>query len=254
MPRRTVPHGPPPVLRLPPATPQPALPPRFRTVVWNTLKARRDNWSAQFEDLLSGRHLALLQEAWLTPKADGMHADLLHTEWEWLLAVSWVDRGGAQTGVATGSPVVSSCTDALRSPDREPLLRTPKTALVTCYPIGDTTLLVVNVHAVNAVGLKAQKRQLDDLEQHIRAHTGPVLLGGDFNTQTAKKLRQLRALASRNDLREVELDTSDAQRSAVFGNPLDHVFVRGLTVHHAAVLGVQTSDHNPLLLDLELAR
>ena len=63
-------------------------------------------------------------------------------------------------GDAVASPVDLT---PLVSPETEPLIDTPKTALVTRYPIegSDTSLLCVNVHALNIVSAETLQLQLD---------------------------------------------------------------------------------------------
>jgi endonuclease/exonuclease/phosphatase (EEP) superfamily protein YafD len=41
-------------------------------------------------------------------------------------------------------------------------------------------------------------------------------------------------------------------RSRFFGQQVDHIFVRGLEVVHAATPQVRSSDHNPMLATLRL--
>jgi endonuclease/exonuclease/phosphatase (EEP) superfamily protein YafD len=143
----------------------------------------------------------------------------------------------------------------LVSPRTEPVVKTPKTALVTSYALAGegASLLVVNVHALNFVSADTLALHLDQLEDRMRPHEGPILLGGDFNAWSDEKQERLRALAARLALVEVAFDgrsEDEDGRTKVFGNALDYAFVRGLRVESARVEVSERSDHNALVLEL----
>jgi endonuclease/exonuclease/phosphatase (EEP) superfamily protein YafD len=233
----------------------------MRVLVWNVLKGRRPGWGDEFAELARDRHLVLLQEAWLREGAEAdapMRATLTGCEGlAWQMVVSWVDAGGGgfSTGVATGAAARPTTMTPLVSPETEPVIDTPKTALVTTYPLegSDAPLLVANIHALNFVSAETLSLHLDQLEEEIAGHVGPVLFAGDFNAWTDDKQARVRAMTGRLGLTELSFDghseDSDA-RTRVFGNPLDYAFVRGLEVTGARVHETQRSDHNGLLLEL----
>ena len=133
--------------------------------------------------------------------------------------------------------------------EREPILRLPKSALVTVYPLPDARLLmVVNIHAVNfSLGVDVYSKQLLPIGDQIAHHSGPVIMAGDFNAWSRPRMNALYRFAREMSLREVRF--SDDQRRRAFGRPLDFVFYRGLSVHDASVLVTRASDHNPLLVE-----
>ncbi len=97
-------------------------------------------------------------------------------------------RSGAGAGIAAASFRRNDA--GLRAPhlllslrEREPILRLPKSALVTVYPLPDARLLmVVNIHAVNfSLGVDVYSKQLLPIGDQIAHHSGPVIMAGDFN-------------------------------------------------------------------------
>jgi endonuclease/exonuclease/phosphatase (EEP) superfamily protein YafD len=243
------------------ATARRELPSTLRVLVWNVYKGQREGWEKEFEPLAQASDLVLLQEAWLregsSESCPMTQALCAHSKFAWQMVVSWVDEQGEgpSTGVATGAVAPPFDLTPLVSPATEPLIDTPKTALVTRYRLegNDEQLLCVNVHALNVVGADTLQLQLDQLGTAMEAHTGPVLLAGDFNVWTDEKQERLRALVSRLSLTEVTFDDLDSKadaRTRFFGNALDYAFVRGLKVDKASVHVTEGSDHNALLLTL----
>jgi endonuclease/exonuclease/phosphatase (EEP) superfamily protein YafD len=221
------------------------IPDTLSVLVWNLQKSSQNGWDADFIRLSADRDLLLLQEATL--------AAGLERRW------SSADRhfapgfqfGKTQTGVMTLSRIPASIRCQLRA--IEPLLRTPKAVAVTRYRwASGEPLLVVNLHAVNfSLGMASFELQMNDISAVLAAHTGPLLVGGDFNTWREKRLSALTTLAQRHALESVIF--SPDLRSQVFGRPLDHVLVRGLDVVEAKTERVVSSDHNPLLLTVRPA-
>ncbi|STW12608.1 endonuclease/exonuclease/phosphatase [Klebsiella pneumoniae subsp. rhinoscleromatis] len=105
--------------------------------------------------------------------------------------------------------------------EREPILRLPKSALVTVYPLPDARLLmVVNIHAVNfSLGVDVYSKQLLPIGDQIAHHSGPVIMAGDFNAWSWPRMNALYRFAREMSLREVRF--SDDQRRRAFGRPLD---------------------------------
>ncbi|RME72228.1 MAG: endonuclease/exonuclease/phosphatase family protein [Planctomycetota bacterium] len=240
----------------------------FDVVVWNAHKGRDEGFARAFATLVRHADLVLLQEAWAAAPGGGgsamQRAMLRARGLGWRLAVSWVDPGPPLrcTGVATGARARPVGCERLLSPATEPLVGTPKAALLTRYRLrcdGDrsSTLLVANVHLLNFVSTATFARQLEQIGSAIARHRGPVLLAGDFNTWSEAKRDRLARLAQRLGLAPVRFDghgaDSDA-RTRVFGHPLDHAFVRGLRVLAAHVETTGASDHHALRLELACER
>ena len=78
-----------------------------------------------------------------------------------------------------------------------------------------------------------------------------MIVGGDFNTWSAARLRAMHDAMTRLGLAAV-VPAAD-RRTLVLGQQIDYLFVRGLEVGDAQVPEVTASDHNPLLATLRLA-
>jgi len=136
---------------------------------------------------------------------------------------------------------------------REPWLRSPKVTMVSEYALTDTneTLLVVNVHSVNfTFGVRDFTRQIKEIEKVITEHHGPVLLSGDFNTWRFRRTAIVQQVAESLGLEKLDFDIDHRKR--VFGQALDHIYVRGFEVMQATTSQVRTSDHNPMSVRLRL--
>lgn len=211
-------------------------------MVWNIFKQQRADWLSVLQGFGKQAHLVLLQEAQTTPA-------LVNFATSHYLAADQVPAFvlpqhpcGVMT-LAAAHPVYCC---PLR--EREPLLRLAKSALITVYPIYDGQLLmVVNIHAVNfSLGVDVYSRQLDPIGEQIANHIGPVIMAGDFNAWSRKRINALYHFADDVGLHEVNF--TDDNRRKTFGRPLDFIFYRHLKVKEASVLVTQASDHNPLLV------
>jgi endonuclease/exonuclease/phosphatase (EEP) superfamily protein YafD len=212
-------------------SPDAELPATFELLCWNVHKERSRKLAAELERIGSHAHLVLLQEA--------IRTDALPLRsWTMVEAFRFVN-GGAPAGVATGTSAATIDEQSLYSSGREPLARTPKSALATTVRLhGGLALLVINIHGVNFRDARALEAQLGDLEPIVTAHEGPVIVAGDFNTWTRRRVTVLEAFAARHGLERVFTER-DAPR-------LDAVFQRGLTVEEATVVRSRVSDHDAL--------
>lgn len=215
----------------------------LRIMVWNIFKQQRADWLKVLREYGRRSQLVLLQEAQTTPELVRFATSNYLTA-DQVPAFSLPQHPSGVMTLAAAHPIYCC---PLR--EKEPLIRLAKSALVTVYPLFDGRLLmVVNIHAVNfSLGVEVYSKQLDPIGEQIALHKGPVIMAGDFNAWSNRRLNALRRFASGMDLREVHF-TNDQRRTA-FGRPLDFVFYRGLGVVEASVLVTQASDHNPLLVE-----
>jgi endonuclease/exonuclease/phosphatase (EEP) superfamily protein YafD len=219
-------------------------PRRMRVLVWNVYKGKRRSWAPRFRELSEGRDLILAQELYFEPRT---HALLDESQLQWTTATSFVypQRGGVGTGLGTAAGAASTRKHALLSSGREPLTRTPKLALLTEYRLrNQQTLLVANVHAINFAGFASFDDQLRRIETAIAQHDGPLLVAGDFNTWTTRRLRRLDALMRTAALEPVEF-AGDRRPT-----PLDHAFVRNLRVSSGELHRTRASDHAALSFEV----
>ena len=217
--------------------------PSIKMISWNMFKARRRGWLLDLEALTAGVELVLLQEAVL----HGGLAQPFHlaSGLEWIMAENLRSMGGhITTGPKTGSRVPAIESRAVRSQDREPIVSTPKTLLMTTYPFANTSLLVVNVHAINFATIPKFARQIEQVVEPLITHEGPCIVAGDFNTWSTGRWHILKDAMHAADLARVP---AQFPRLRHFNQVLDHVFYRGLRLMNARALPhVKSSDHVPL--------
>jgi endonuclease/exonuclease/phosphatase (EEP) superfamily protein YafD len=218
-------------------------PQNIRVLNWNMQKIRHADALADLDSLSSGRDLVLIQEA-------AFRDELLTSERFWSFAPGYHD-GAEQTGVLTLSAAapLSQCNLS----NREPWLGTPKATSITEFALSgtDETLVVINIHAVNfTFGLKDFRSQIEQIPAILEKHSGPVILSGDFNTWSQKRLDIVTEISARLGLEAIEFDKDE--RTLAFGRVLDHVYVRGLSQQDASTEVVSTSDHNPIMVSLSL--
>lgn len=245
-----------------PEQPRP-VPERIVIVSWNAQKGASADFKSDLSRLVVRENpsFVFLQEA---------RADLLQTNRiGGYFASSWSYPwpNGKTIGLLTLSHTPPARIRPLPSKHREFFITAPKLSLMTVYPLANgQSLLAVNVHllAFERWGTTGIRSQLDDLEDAIDKHVGPVILAGDFNTWSQKRLDLVQKLAGELNLTEVTDFSSDrktADKNLSFLNwlfgidevlPLDRVYYRGFTHHSAKVLSYQSSDHPAIQVTLEL--
>lgn len=219
----------------------------FTLMTWNLHKAEDTGWRDDLERLGAGQDLLLLQEAHLTTAFRGYLEQSRH---QWSMARAF-DLAGAATGVLTAAEVPAS--NACLSRTQEPLIRLPKSVLLTRYPLDGERddLWVANVHGVNfTLGTTHFRVQLEALAAAVESHRGPLILAGDFNNWSKRRSDILFEVAEGLGL--VPLTLTEDARSRHWGAPVDFVFYRGLEVVDARSLEVSSSDHNPILVKFRL--
>jgi len=220
----------------------------IRLVNWNIQKARDPDWSTDLAMQVGNPDLLILQEVplnmnvWNTVAADHYRS----------FAPGHRTRR-AMTGVMTLSraePLVQCNLDSV-----EPWLRSPKATVITTYGLTGTTdsLLVINMHGLNfTFGTRDFERQVRSALTQARVHHGPMLLSGDFNTWHFGQSELLHTMAAELGLSALEYDEDHRKRA--FGQPLDHIYARGLDIVSATSSAVTSSDHNPITVRLKLKK
>lgn len=216
-------------------------------MVWNIFKQQRSNWLSILESYAADSQLMLLQEAQTTPELVRFATS------HYLVAdqVPAIKLPMHNSGVMTLSAAHPVYCCPLRK--AEPLLRLPKSTLITVYPLFDGRLLmVVNIHSINfSIGVDIYQQQLRAVSEQIAMHNGPIIFAGDFNTWSRQRLLMLYSFTRQMRLQEVRFE-HDLRKKA-FGLPLDFVFYRGLKIAESAVISTHASDHNPLLVKFHMA-
>jgi endonuclease/exonuclease/phosphatase (EEP) superfamily protein YafD len=218
----------------------------IRIVNWNIQKGGDPDWLVDLTTFTGEPDLMIFQEASLNEAAWG---DIATDHYRSFAPGHRTRR--SLTGVITLSSAMPLTQCNLVS--LEPWLRSPKATVITEYGLTDTdqTLLVVNIHAINfTFGISAFREQIERALFVMNGHAGPILLSGDFNTWHARQSTVLHGMTERLGLKM--LDYEEDFRKRAFGQPLDHIYVRGLQVITATTSVAKSSDHNPMSARLSL--
>lgn len=235
-------------------------PQSIQVLSWNIKKGQENGWKNAFAGCLNrDLDLILIQEACLDEE---LEESMAQGNLGWNFATSFISNllvgcnGSGATGVMNASRTRPLNAKFCRTQHREFYL-TPKVSLLSEYELSgtDQTLLVLNVHALNFQWRTDYfESQLQELEKLMAAHQGPIILAGDFNTWRDRRMDLLRIMTGRLGLTEVKF--KEDHRTKVFGNCLDHMFYRGLTVKQAQSIPEPaknpSSDHNRLIVEFGL--
>lgn len=217
-------------------------------LTWNIHKAEAgSDWASDFIHLAKNADLFLVQENVMNSFVKETLSRL--NDFNFTMATSFFLRDSVATGVMTGSNADPEDSGFLRSPNTEPIAGTPKMALLQKFAVEGSRdpLLVVNVHAINFTLTGPFKRQMKQIVRQIKAHHGPVILAGDFNTWNPWRQDALAAA-----IKSVGLDAIEVPNDSRLLE-LDHIFVRGISVKSVALLDkIDSSDHYPLYAQLEV--
>jgi endonuclease/exonuclease/phosphatase (EEP) superfamily protein YafD len=227
----------------------------LRLLVWNIHKQVDSGWERDLSGFAAASDVMLLQETVLQPPLRDILAD---SGLRWVMASSFL-LGAEDIGVLTATRIapIASCTQRVV----EPLIRIPKSAVISWLPIGDTragaragsreTLAVANVHSINfELAPDVYRAQLEALADALAGHRGPIIFAGDFNTWNDARDGVVAEIAARLGLTELNLRVD--QRAVFFGRHLDHIFIRGLQLIDVGAIPVTSSDHNPLAATLRI--
>lgn len=221
--------------------------PMLRVVVWNLAKgASKSLFVHEFRRLRDQSDVFLTQEALLTetlvelfrePGFQGVHAG------------AYGRSDGVRDGVMTLARMRFIEGQRILSQGREPIFRTPKSALLTKYSLGSRELAVVNVHSTLVRSVAQAKRELEHIIEKLGDHQGPIVFGGDFNTFSPRYLEGIAHILGHLGLEYVSL-TNDPRHAL---DSLDQIFVRGFTTVKAFVdIHTSGSDHFPIIIHLSL--
>ncbi len=240
-----------------------AVPESIAIVSWNAQKGAGPQFKSDLSRLVIGDRpdFVFLQEA---------RADLLETKRiGGYFASSWSYPwpNGKTIGLLTLSYVPPARIQTVHSKYREFFVTAPNLSQVTEYPLTKgQRLLAINVHllAFERWGTSGIRSQLEDLKTVMEEHAGPIVLVGDFNTWSQKRLDLVQEIVDGLNLTEVtgfppDRKTADKQASLLnwlFGIdqelPLDRVYYRGFAHHSAKVLTYESSDHRAIQVTLVL--
>jgi endoribonuclease L-PSP len=219
----------------------------FRLLVWNLHKGQDAGWQQALNRLAQGRDLLLLQEVLNTQELATQYSSRFPTAL-YASAFAYLQQ---QSGVEILSQFAPHFYCA--GSKSEPWIRIPKVGAAMSLPLPNRqALLLVNVHLINfEINPTTYEEQLRTLMQLVSQHQGPLVLSGDFNSWNGYRAQIIQKVINEFGLEEVSFEQD--HRLRFLGNPLDHIFVRGLNVLNATTEPTESSDHAPLLLEVELA-
>jgi endonuclease/exonuclease/phosphatase (EEP) superfamily protein YafD len=252
------------IVALPPAgasfSPAPAA---FTLVTWNAQKGKHARFRDDLQQLVAEADplLVFLQEARADLVEEPPLAGSFARGWQY----PW--PGGVTIGVLTLSWSMPVQVVSLHSRWREFLVTAPKVALASEHLLADgSSLLALNVHLLNFERWSTFMlgAQLEELRALMRDHTGPIVLAGDFNGWSERRLALVEQTVGEVGLEEVRSfgggrrtgDLGWSFLNWLFGVdpilPLDRVYYRGLVPEGVEVLPYTSSDHSALLVRFAL--
>jgi len=118
--------------------------------------------------------------------------------------------------------------------------------------INNIYLYVVNIHAINFVTLKKFTKELENIKEILLKYKGPMLVVGDFNTWSSKRIQALTLFQNELNLTKAKIDMPQHIKH-VFSKPLDYIFYRELKLGVAQSIDTKKiSDHNPIYAQFSL--
>ena len=224
-----------------------SIPDTFGMLCWNVYKNNKKH--PRFQSYLRKEverrvvDLILFQEAGFR---DNHHFELPHFSYD---AAANLEFKGDFYGVLTASRMESSYAQAYLSEGRESILGPHKSLLLSNYLFDDgSSLLILNIHAINFRETQRYSKELERFLDLLKEHKGPMILAGDFNSWSNKRMDKLKKIAERLSLTAVTFKETGKVKSFM-GKELDFVFYRELELVEAVVMDEhKLSDHNPLFV------
>jgi endonuclease/exonuclease/phosphatase (EEP) superfamily protein YafD len=236
----------------------------IRLQVWNIHKeGNLKSLQREFAQLSNTQNpnLILLQEVRLDNTSKALLNEQKRYGWE-LSANIYQPKLTAYSGVLTAATAAPLDSRALLSESREPILGSAKPKLLSRYPLSnsDLTLLVLNIHAINfQLDTKPLEAQLALFKQRVQEHRGPVIVAGDFNSWSKKRIALIEQAAVDMHLTKIDFGSNAPYLKTMFGHPLDHIFynhqylqLKELSVDVFEQLS--SSDHRALFAEFTLRK
>ena len=150
-------------------------------------------------------------------------------------------------GVMNGASVPQIRTFSLLSKHKESILATHKSAVFSSYLLQNgENLLLVNLHAINFRGAKIYDKEMEQIIDALRHYEGALIVAGDFNSWSRKRIQTLTKLAHTLHLESVTMNHGHLIKSFM-RHKLDHIFYRGVHLRDSCVIdAAKHSDHNAL--------
>lgn len=226
----------------------------IKILVWNVYKGENGSFANDFQSLIQDTDFVIIQESYLDKKTVNLVMNHTYNAgFEYRFATSFIyEKNSIPTGVMTGSWYLPSSTVFQRSQYTEPIIGTPKMVLITKYPIQGSkeTLLVANIHGLNATNTEKFLKQVDKVVAEIGKHSGPAIFAGDFNTRNDDRMKGVSQRMRKIGMVPTSFNPDHRMKKSDI--PLDHVFYRGLQVRSSGVPVVGGSDHAPMVVEFSV--
>lgn len=163
-------------------------------------------------------------------------------------------KSGRDFGNAVLTPTPLTEPTVVELPHKAPVGGQPRIAISTTSRIAGRDVALCTTHTeIPAMSTAKRYEQFTVVATTAAAHnTDQVVVGGDFNTVTAKGIRTLVGLFDEVEFRHVSIDAVPTLRRVGQHFTLDHLFARGLwPVESGVVRGLGASDHAPIWAVLE---
>ena len=209
---------------------------QIKLAVWNIYKNKKDGFEQKYETLQNTNDFLMIQEALHDGENETMHIRANHN---FDMAVSFIRKNNQKTGVATLAPIVPTAVKIIRTMDKEPIVKTPKAALLTKYLIDNREILLINIHSLNATNTSKFLRQLEEIGKFLNDYKEPIIFAGDFNTRNKDRMEKLLAFMALHYLEKVPIFTE---------KNLDHIFAKDINVIKFTHEVSEYSDHPILFL------
>jgi endonuclease/exonuclease/phosphatase (EEP) superfamily protein YafD len=219
----------------------------FNVLCWNVAKLSQEkDFNIYLNSIIEAEKIdfLLLQEV-----KEGIEKDISLADYSYVLSPNMETRNHI-FGVMNAFQVACESDKALLTTAQELKYATHKSSLITLHLMTDQQkLLVVNLHAINFVTARSFKDELHYIKNQISSFNGPLIVAGDFNTWSLKRVTLLKDFAAELALEEVPF-TNDKHLKKVFKKRLDYVFYRALHVEHSKIIRSKNfSDHNPIIVN-----
>jgi endonuclease/exonuclease/phosphatase (EEP) superfamily protein YafD len=211
----------------------------LQLTIWNSQKFNNIQSLIDLQNLAQQTDFFMIQEAIYTQAVLNQFAVASAFEW---VGVKSFKYFGDYTGVITGSRFGSVNYKGFRSIQKEPVIKTTKSALISYFK-SDTheQLAVVNLHALNFVTNKKYELHLLPMIKELENFKGPLIMAGDFNTHLTERNRILSRWMEKLKLKHVPVFNDDRRLK------LDHIYVRGVVAQPATIRkDIQSADHYPM--------
>ncbi|MEA1916055.1 MAG: endonuclease/exonuclease/phosphatase family protein [Campylobacterota bacterium] len=221
----------------------------FTILCWNVAKlSQKQSFQKYLDELIKQQSVdfLLLQEV-----KESLASKISIDEYSYVLSANMQTKKHI-FGVLSAFKIACIKDKTLLTSMQELSYMTHKSSLITHHVMNtNEELVVVNLHSINFVTSSTFKNELDKILLHVKEYSGAIIVAGDFNTWSKKRVDILREFRTKLGLKEVQLCNNKIKK--VFNNSLDYVFYRGLHVESSKVIdSKKISDHNPIVVKFKI--